>query len=155
MGTSGGGAAPADTRSPPQVSVRAPGAAAPPSGRRSSGGTGPRSTAASCRRWSACSSARTTPTPLCARSWRGASTSARRVCRWAPAGARSPLALWGAQLLLRRGGDEERERQRPGAPRFEAKPCHFPAVWPWAGYLTSLVPPCKMKIAWVYFLGFL
>ena len=24
---------------------------------------------------------------------------------WAPAGARSPLALCGAQLLLRRGGD--------------------------------------------------
>ncbi|XP_054377172.1 paired mesoderm homeobox protein 2 isoform X5 [Pongo abelii] len=64
-----------------RVSVPARGAVAPPSGRRSSGGTAPRSTAASCRRWSACSSARTTPTPLCARSLPGASTSARRASR--------------------------------------------------------------------------
>lgn len=48
----------------------------------SRGGTGPRSTAASCRLWSECSRGRTTLTPSCERIWPVESTSPRLECRY-------------------------------------------------------------------------
>ncbi|KAL7872026.1 hypothetical protein SRHO_G00070090 [Serrasalmus rhombeus] len=50
--------------------------------KRKQSGTGPRSTAASCRRWSECSRGRTTPMLSFERTWPAGSTSQRPECRF-------------------------------------------------------------------------